>query len=266
MGLAKSIRVEPIRAPDAIRIIRTLHYSGKVVNNSRHHFGVFLDGRCGGAMSFGPPMDKRKLLGLVRGSGWESILELNRMALAEWLPRNSESRAIAAALRTLKRKLPRLGWVVSFADATQCGDGAIYRASGFTLTGIKRSVNLAQLPDGTTIHKMTLESNPTRVRDELRGRSYFDITGGRYDFRAYVRAVGGTILDGYQLRYVWFASETWRGRLAVQEIPYSKIAEMGARMVRGVRSDTSDTPGNQPGEGGATPTRTLATVTPGGGG
>lgn len=30
-------------------------------------------------------------------------------------------------------------WVVSFADATQCGDGTIYRASGFLLTGIREN-------------------------------------------------------------------------------------------------------------------------------
>ena len=62
---------------------------------------------------------------------WNGFLELNRLAFADWLPRNSESRAIGYALRWLRATYPWLQWIVSFADATQCGDGAIYRASGF---------------------------------------------------------------------------------------------------------------------------------------
>lgn len=54
MGEAKQLRVNPIAARDANRIVRALHYSGKVVNNSQLHLGVFHRGRCGGAMQFGP--------------------------------------------------------------------------------------------------------------------------------------------------------------------------------------------------------------------
>lgn len=58
MGDAKRLVVQPISAADAGRIVKSLHYSRKVVNNSQLHLGVFLDGRCGGAMQFGPSLDK----------------------------------------------------------------------------------------------------------------------------------------------------------------------------------------------------------------
>jgi len=45
--------------------MKELHYSGKVVPNSQLHIGVFLHGKLEGAMQFGPPMDKRKVLPLV---------------------------------------------------------------------------------------------------------------------------------------------------------------------------------------------------------
>lgn len=232
---AKDIRLKPITSSEARSVIRRLHYSGKVVNNSQVHIGVYLGGNLEGAMQFGPPLDKRKLLGLVRGSAWEHVLELNRMAFSERLPRNSESRAIAVACRILRKHAPQVKWIVSFSDATQCGDGTIYRASGFHLTAIKESKNLVRLPDGTVIHKMTLESSPGRPRAELGGRSYYDVTGGRYDFAKYVQAVGGTVLPGYQMRYIKFLDDSWEDALTVPSIPFEKIADMGAGMYRGER-------------------------------
>jgi hypothetical protein len=229
----KDIVVRPISRADADRLTARLHYSGKVVRNSQLHLGVFLGDRCHGVMQFGPSLDKRKMLGLVEGTGWNEFLELNRMAFDDALPRNSESRAIAVAMRLLRKHAPQVKWVVSFADATQCGDGTIYRASGFVLTGIRESANLARLPDGTVIHKMTLESNPTSPRAFLGGRSYYDTTGGKYDFGRLIADIGGTILPGFQLRYLYFVDPAYRKRLAVPEVPFARIAEMGASMYLG---------------------------------
>lgn len=236
MGDAKQIRVEPIRGADASRVIRSLHYSGKHVRNSQLHYGVFLDGACRGAMQFGPSLDKRKIIGLVADTSWGGFIELNRMAFADTLPRNSESRAIGYAMRHLRKHQPQIEWVVSFADATQCGDGTIYRASGFILTQINENRNLCRLPDGTVIHKMTLESSPTAPRPELGGRSYYQLTDGRYNFRRYVKETGGEVLKGFQLRYIYFLNPAARDRLTVPEIPFSEIRERGATMYRGERA------------------------------
>lgn len=45
--------------------------------------------------------------------------------------------------------------------------------------------------------------------------------------------VGGEILKGFQLRYIYFIDKKWRNRLAVPEIPFSRIDEMGAGMYKG---------------------------------
>ena len=155
MGRAKDLIVKPISAKDANRIIKRLHYSGKVVQNSSLHFGVFLDGKCGGAMSFGSSFDKRKMLGLVKSTGWNEFIELNRMAFADWLPRFGESRCIGYAIRYIKKHYPQIKWIVSFSDGTQCGDGTIYRASGFSLTGITENNSIIQLSDGRKVAAMT---------------------------------------------------------------------------------------------------------------
>ena len=126
------------------------------MNYSKLHFGVFLDGQLHGVMSYGPSLDKSKIIGLVEGTGWNEFLELNRMAFDSVLPRNSESRAISMSIRLLKKYAPQVKWIISFADACSCGDGTIYRASNFVLIAIKENLNLAEQSGR---HCWAMESN-----------------------------------------------------------------------------------------------------------
>ena len=233
MGRAKEIEVKVIPSKIAIPFIKKHHYSGKVVNNSKLHFGVFLDNRLHGVMSFGPSLDKSKIMQLVEGTGWNEFLELNRMAFDDYLPRNSESYSIGKAIRLIKKNAPQIKWIVSFADGCSCGDGTIYRASNFVLTGIIKNSNLCVLPTGEKIHKMTLESNPNTPRRELGGKTYFEITGGRYNFKKYVEIIGGEIMQGFQFRYIYFIDKKMQKKLTVPILPFSKIDEMGAGMYKG---------------------------------
>jgi hypothetical protein len=251
VGDAKQLIVKPISAQDANRIIRQLHYSGKVVNNSQLHLGVFLDGKCGGAMSFGSSTDKRKMLGLVTGTLWNEFFELNRMAFADWLPRNGESRCIGYAMRFIRKRYPWVKWVVSFADGTQCGDGTIYRASGFVLTSIKKNNQILLMPDGKLTNKKTLD-NPNHMTSD-----------GRFG-SSLAREQGARPIPGFQLRYIYFLDPTARERLTVPVLPFSEIDKRGAGMYKGQQriqsragSDTKDTAGNHPAEGGSTPTPAL---------
>lgn len=186
MGRAKEIIVKVIPSNIANDFIKKYHYSGKVVQNSKLHFGCFLDGQLHGVMSYGSPLDKRKVLPLVHTKEdkpvlWNEMLELNRMAFDECLPKNSESRCIAVSFKLIKKNAPHIRWILSFSDGTQCGDGTIYRASGFVLTGIVENSNTCRLSNGEVIHKMTLESSPLQPRKELGGASYYALTGGKYN-------------------------------------------------------------------------------------
>jgi hypothetical protein len=166
MGSAKDLVLKPISSQEANAIVKRAHYSGKVVNNSQIHIGVFWNGKLEGAMQFGPSLDKRKLIGLVEGTGWNEFIELNRMAFSEALPRNSESRAIAIAMRILKKHAPHLKWVVSFADGAQCGDGTIYRASGFFLTGIKKNDQIWKALTGETFSRTSLTDGRSKQQQQ----------------------------------------------------------------------------------------------------
>lgn len=235
MGRALDVQLRVIPAKVANPFVDRVHYSGRHVNNSQLHFGAFLDGRLHGVMSFGPPMDKSKVLGLVEGTPWNGMIELNRMAFDDALPKNSESRCISVAMKMLRRNAPQVKWVLSFADGCQCGDGTIYRASGFVLTQVKPNSTILQLPDGSTVAALTISAHQGLTRPELGGKSPLEMFGAEHTFERYCKYTGAKRLQGYMLRYIYFIDKNWRKRLTVPELPYTAIAEAGAGMYRGER-------------------------------
>lgn len=265
MASAKGILVRPIHSGDAHAFIRKHHYSGKSVHNSQVHFGIFLDSQWLGVMQFGPSMDKRKLIGLVGNTRWNGFLELNRMALLDDTPRNTESRALSVAMRLIRKHYPWVEWIVSFADATQCGDGTIYRAAGFVLTGIKPN-NQIWVGQGGAGKDRTPLTDPSShvVQRRAIHLSRFTVTKGgnilttgAASMRSYEEA-GFRPLPGYQLRYIYFLNPEARTRLTVPIIPFERIKAMGASMYKGKRvKDSSEPSANHAEEGGAAPTHTL---------
>lgn len=231
MGSAKALIVRPIERDTANEFMRRVHYSGRIVQNTQVHLGVFLRGSLEGAIQFGPSMVKHNIVHLVEGTGWNEFLELNRLAFTDVLPRNSESRALGVALRLLRRYAPHVKWVVSFADAVQCGDGTIYRAAGFVLTGITRNKDLIRLPGGRVVHKVTLSCKGSHLARGLAGLMGGSSAGGA----EWARRTGGELLEGAMLRYMFFLDPSYRERLTVPEIPFSAIAEKGYAMFRGER-------------------------------
>jgi hypothetical protein len=234
MGRAKEIIVKVIPAKIANPFVQKHHYSGKVVQNSSLHFGAFLDGKLHGVLSYGPSMDKKKILPLVEGTEWNGCIELNRMAFDDYLPKNSESYCIAKTLRMIKKQAPQVKWVVSFADGAQCGDGTIYRASNFVLTGIKKNNSMWRLPDGRVICPLVLNPGFSQAVDAGIKKELGKV--GEYASWSSIRFlkhIGAKPIPGFQLRYIYFIDPKWRKRLTVPEIPFSKIDEMGAGMYKG---------------------------------
>lgn len=234
MGRAKEIVVKVIPASIANPFVKKVHYSGKVVNNSQVHFGVFLDGELHGVMSYGPSIVKSHIVGIVEGTGWNEFIELNRMAFDDYLPRNSESRAISMSLKMLKKNAPQIKWVVSFADGTQCGDGTIYRAANFILTGITRNNMILELPDKTSLAAIILTAHPYSKEAQHAKQVCGLPADKKWPVSAYIQR-GAKKKEGFMLRYVYFIDRKYRDRLTVPVIPFSDIDKYGAGMYKGER-------------------------------
>jgi hypothetical protein len=210
MGRAKEIIVKVINSKVANAFVKKHHYSGKVVNMSNLHFGCFLDNKLHGVMSYGSPMDKRNVLPLVDSGEtdinkrWNEMLELNRMAFDDYLPKYSESRCIAISIRMIKKNAPQIKWILSYSDATQCGDGTIYRASGFKLTQINKNGTIYQLANGEIVAK--------------RGDSKYDFNGAK-------------ALEGFQNRYILLIDKSCK--IVPEILDFKMIDELGAGMYKG---------------------------------
>jgi hypothetical protein len=197
----------------------------------------------------------------VAETAWNGFIELNRLAFSEALPRNSESRAISIGLKLIKRHYPFIEWVISFADGTQCGDGTIYRASGFCLTGISQGsmwelpADLAEINKGPVAHRMKVQDKTSLLSKEMIKR----LRGGWASMEEYARRFGGRVLPGFMLRYLYFLNPAAKARLTVPILPFSEIERRGAGMYKGQKraaSEAGDGP-DQGHSGGAEPTRTL---------
>ena len=220
----KDLILKPIASRDANTFIKKHHYSGKVVNNSTLHFGVFYEDRLHGVMSLGSPLDKRKVLPLVKGTKWNEMLEFNRMAFDNFLPKYSESRCISVIIKLIRKNYSHIKWILSFADGTQCGDGTIYRASGFSLIGIKKNSDILEAEGFGVLHSFNLKAStkPNKKFQKLfAGKT---LTRIKNEF-------GFVPLSGFQLRYIYLIDKTCE--ITVPILPFSKIDEMGAGMYKG---------------------------------
>lgn len=259
MVSAKEIIVKPIKSNIANEFVKKHHYSGKVVINSQLHFGCFLNGVLGGVMSFGPSLDKSKVIGLVKNTAWNDFLELNRMAFSDLLPKNSESRCISVAIRLIKKYYPNIKWIISFADGCQCGDGTIYRASGFILTGINKNSTIIVMPNGEKTTNLTISLQQKPFKNKFDKMCGLDPT--KYHTVGDYFKGGAKKLDGNMLRYIYFIDKNKIKDLTIPILSYSMINELGAGMYKGVKKNAclvQEQNGDQPVEdGGATPTNTL---------
>lgn len=256
---AKDLVVKAITARDGNAFVRANHYSGKVDTRTQIHLGVFLNDRLEGVLQFGPSIDKSKSIRVVTDTPWNGFLELNRLAFTDQLPPYSESRAISVAMRLIKRHAPHIQWVVSYADATQCGDGTIYRASGFSLIGIKKNNSMFRMPDGEVICSIVLDPGFSPASQGPNSAKVRYGKTGTQSSGAFLRERGIAPLPGFQLKYIYFLDKTARDRLTVPILPFSDIKKAGAGMYRGIcrGSVDSDTSGPRSEEGGASPTSRL---------
>ena len=208
---AKDLVIKAIPAKLAREMVTRNHYSGKFVQNSSLHLGVFYKSVLHGAMQFGSPMDKGKVIGLVvnketkQPAPWNDMLELNRMAFDDVLPRNSESRAIAIALKLIRKHTPNIKWILSYADGTQAGNGGIYRASGFDLTQIKPNGTIYKMPSGDVMAAMALEAHYNLP--VVKKQSAFLGVEHKYRTRKEWEKLGAKPLEGNMYRYIKILDE-----------------------------------------------------------
>lgn len=257
MSTAKDIVIKVIDSASSRKIVERYHYSGKCTQNSQIHFGVFLNGKLEGALQFGPSIDKRRMAENL-GIGFNDALELNRMALSDVCPKNSESRSLGICLRILKKKYPHLKVIISFADACQCGDGTIYRASGFKLHSFKQNNSLFLIPDNVV--PFIKKYIPSFGGGVIANKALNNVVSenGSY-LTTKIKQMGAKPLVGYQMKYLYFFDKVLEKKFKFVE--FDKIPQ-DVKMYKGLKRTEHENNASdfQSGEGGAIPTGSLHTI------
>ena len=201
MSDIKKIIVKLIPKKEADKVVKKHHYSGKVTQNSQLSFGVFLNGILLGAAQFGPSIDKRRM-GQNLGIGMNESLELNRLAISDKLGKNAESRVLGICLKIIKKQYPFIRCIISFADACQCGDGIIYRASNFKLESYKINKSLLELNDEA--FKIVKRYIPKTGRIvAMKALDDHRTENGKY-LGSLAKKHGAKPLIGYQMKYIYY--------------------------------------------------------------
>lgn len=213
IGFGEStFRVLAIPRDVANDTIRARHYSGKYVNNSYIHLGVFVDGVMQGVLQFGYAMNPASGDSVVAGTANDQYLELNRMWMDDAAPRFSESRAIAYAIRYIRRVYPRVRWIQSFADE-RCGlNGKVYQAANFGFYG--EHVSVFWEIDGEFYHNIVATADKSRAGTAALQR----FAAGRdravrHEFR--------------QFRYLFFMQSRFEKGCVLTRKPYPAIGNAG---------------------------------------
>jgi hypothetical protein len=208
--------------------VRHWHYSRSLPCSKTARLGVWEDGKFIGAivLAWGA---NRHLAGEYKLKMTECV-ELCRIALDGH--KTAVSRIISIAVKMLKREMPGIRLLVSYADLNQGHEGKIYQASNWMfvgMTGYEAGITL----NGKLTHRRTINSKyGTSDIQWLRKR--IDPCATRYEGQP-------------KFKYLLPLDDEMADRIKPLSKPYAALR---------ATSDTSDTPGVHPGKGRAA--RTVA--------
>ena len=204
LGYMKGLNIAPISQIDAKEILISNHYLHSFPGGTKLSFGVYLDARLLGALTFGvgPYLGYK----LVKDASPDDVVTLTRLWLSDDLPRNSESRVLGFVLRSL-RKETSLKFVLAYSDPAAGHLGTIYQATNWLYTGLSSATPLYDIGDGIPHHSRSLAHQL-----------------GSHSIR-YLTSQGIMVKTVPQMakhRYIHFLDDSWRTRLLVPVLPYPK--------------------------------------------
>lgn len=200
--------VQEIDRKKADTIIIKNHYSKKVVVVGHHKIdlGVFINGELLGVLQYGFAMNPASCGNIVEGTNIDQYLELNRMWLSDKAERNSESKAIGYSIKYIKKKMPKIKWIQSFADERCGGFGIVYQACSFSYYGEHLS-DFWEL-NGEFIHNSRFTNTNKKSNSRY---AYYEANKDNAK-KSSLR----------QFRYIKFLDSKWEKKCLLKKQPYPK--------------------------------------------
>lgn len=209
----------------ANEIIRANHYSKKTATDAvtRICFGVWMSGKLVGVLQFGYAMNPQSCGSVVAGTKLNGYLELNRMWLNDEAPKNTESKAISFAIKIIKRRMPLVEWIQSFADERCKRLGVVYQAANFGYYG--HHVSKFWWFNGEWIHNSIVTNGSRKAKARLESQNIHE---------------KAETVELRQFRYIYWIQKRARKRCLLKEQAYPKHAAEVSMETRPVTNGESE--------------------------
>lgn len=150
--------VREVSYQTAALVIAEAHYIGTPGSTSVS-LGIYIDDVIAGVLTYGtiPGNNATAVCGPAHKL---AVMELTRLALYDWAPRNSESWFIAQTFRWMERNRPDVSILLSYADSSVGHVGTIYQATNWIYTGASTNDMVYRLNSGGAIHARSAHRKP----------------------------------------------------------------------------------------------------------
>jgi hypothetical protein len=157
----------------AKKMIVNNHYSKKW-NNAFGiiNIGIFKNNKLLGCAVFGNMMNTKSYLSIAQIEKNE-IIELNRLWISDELGKNAETILISKAFSIIKRKMPQIKLVQSFADG-RLGVGTIYKAASFNYYGFHLTKFFQDIKTNNFYHDVPFHNTKRLNSMLLKNKLYLD--------------------------------------------------------------------------------------------
>jgi hypothetical protein len=142
----RTMRVRPVEAATLRGVMASYHYSGRMPDAVQECFAGYYGETFAGGLAFGPGAAsvRTELPDLTP----QEVRELVRLWSPDGMPKNTESRLVARALRMLSG----IRLVVSFSDPSEGHVGTIYQATNAVYLGMSGGGTRYLTPSGERLH------------------------------------------------------------------------------------------------------------------
>lgn len=167
MGALQKYSIKEIPYALAMETVVQNHYLHRKCPCS-HAFGLFDENEeLRGCVVYGVSCSSTLLKGICGEDEMQNVYELNRLWVADDVPKNGESYLISNTLKKLDKEI-----IVSFADTSQGHIGYVYQATNFLYCGLSAKFKdpkvkgFENMHHATYAHGMTMEQVKEKYGEE----------------------------------------------------------------------------------------------------
>lgn len=268
--------VRPISRDTAQDLCSKHPHAPSVPNSSKYYFRLEIDGKVAGLAIWGwgvvPAVTPSSLF--KRGTiTTKEYLELCRFFVFDWCEKNTASKFLATTHRLIKKHLPHVKFLFTYAAGFQGLVGYIYQASGYDYIGPVETRDL-YVPNVGLVHPLSLyhrygssSTNPKRLAKIFPNCKQWGGYNFRYIYWLCDKETKSRLMSAANFEVIrpYPKEKDIRIWLEDKKSPRVPLDPKFAKTIPIVKLKSSrraasidvDAPGFQPGEGGSIPTAAL---------